>query len=164
MEAWRQVDEGAEDEARRLLERACGSTRWVDRMLALRPFGSQPALLSAARREWLGLSKADWLEAFGHHPMIGDRQALRERFASTGDLSEREQAGVSGASDATLSALAESNRAYEARFGYIFIVCATGLSAGEMLARLESRLANDPAVEIGIAAEEQAKIMSLRLS
>jgi 2-oxo-4-hydroxy-4-carboxy-5-ureidoimidazoline decarboxylase len=163
MELWRQVDEAGADEARRLLQRACGSRRWVERMVAARPFGSQPALLSAARREWSALSKADWLEAFRHHPKIGDRESLRQRFAATYDLSEREQTGVSGAPEATLTALAERNQAYEDRFGYLFIVCAAGLSADEMLARLESRIGNDPAVEIRIAADEQAKITALRL-
>ena len=132
--------------------------------MARRPFGNQPALLSAARQEWFALSKSDWLEAFSHHPKIGDREALRQRFAATHDLSEREQAGVSAASETTLATLAEGNHAYEERFGYIFIVCATGLSAEEMLALLESRLGNDPSVEIGIAAEEQAKITAIRLS
>jgi 2-oxo-4-hydroxy-4-carboxy-5-ureidoimidazoline decarboxylase len=163
MDPWRQIDAGSEDEARQILERACGSTRWVTSMLARRPFGSEPALLSAARREWFALSKADWIAAFDHHPRIGDTEALRQRFAATHDLSEREQAGARGASAATLARLAERNRAYEDRFGYIFIVCATGLTAEEMLARLESRLGNAPDVEIRIAAGEQAKITALRL-
>jgi len=164
MEPWRRVDLGSDDEARQLLARACGSSRWIDRMIARRPFGSQQALLSAAREEWFGLSKDDWLEAFSHHPKIGDTEALRKRFAATRDLSEREQAGVSGASDEVLSALADRNRAYEDRYGYIFIVCATGLSAEEMLARLRSRMENDPEVEIRIAAEEQARITAIRLA
>ena len=164
MELWRTIDLEPDEEARRVLRRACGSTRWIARMVARRPFGSQPALLTAARQEWFSLSKSDWLEAFSHHPKIGDRDALRQRFAATHDLSEREQGGVSGASDETLATLADRNRAYEDSFGYIFIVCATGLSAEEMLARLESRIANNPGVEIGIAAEEQAKITAIRLS
>jgi 2-oxo-4-hydroxy-4-carboxy-5-ureidoimidazoline decarboxylase len=164
MELWRTIDRESDAEARRLLQRACGASRWVDRMVARRPFGNQPALLSAARQEWFALSKSDWLEAFSHHPKIGDRDALRQRFAATRDLSEREQAGVSAASETTLATLAERNHAYEDRFGYIFIACATGLSAEDMLARLELRLGNNPSVEIGIAAEEQAKITAIRLS
>jgi len=163
MELWRRIDLGSDDEARPLLARACGSSRWVDRMLARRPFGSQQALLSAAREEWFGLSKDDWLEAFGHHPKIGDTEKLRQRVLATWDLSEREQAGVYSGSDEVLSALADRNRAYEDRYGYIFIVCATGLSAEEMLARLRSRMENDPEVEIRIAAEEQARITAMRL-
>jgi 2-oxo-4-hydroxy-4-carboxy-5-ureidoimidazoline decarboxylase len=132
-------------------------------MLGRRPFGSREALLSAARAEWDTLDERDWREAFTHHPKIGDREALRERFPSTHALSAREQAGVDRAPDAVLDALADGNRQYEKRFGYIFIVCASGLSAGEMLAMLNARLGNDPRDEIRIAAGEQAKITALRL-
>ena len=131
--------------------------------MARRPFGSHDSLMAAARDEWFGLQRSDWLEAFGHHPKIGDREALRQRFVRTAHLSEREQAGVDGASESLLEALAEGNREYERRFGYIFIVCASGKSAGEMLQLLGSRLPNPPDVEIRIAAEEQAKITELRL-
>lgn len=136
---------------------------WVERMLARRPFGSLDALLRAAREEWFALSEPEWREAFSHHPMIGDREALRARFARTRDLSLREQAGVDHAPDDMLDALAEANRAYLEKFGYIFIVCASGLSAGEMLARLQTRLGNTPETEIRLAAEEHAKITELRL-
>ena len=132
-------------------------------MLTRRPFHTQQDLIAAAREEWFALTEGDWLEAFRHHPKIGDRDALRQRFPATHHLSEREQAGVSGASDAVIDALAEGNRSYEAKFGYIFIVCATGRSADEMLAMLHERLDNDPAREIHIAAEEQAKITALRV-
>ncbi len=130
MDTWRSIDGAAPEEARRLLARACGSSRWIDRMLGRRPFGSREALLSAARAEWDALDERDWREAFTHHPKIGDREALRERFPSTHALSAREQAGVDGASDAVLDALAEGNRRYEERFGYIFIVCASGPERG----------------------------------
>jgi 2-oxo-4-hydroxy-4-carboxy-5-ureidoimidazoline decarboxylase len=163
MDTWQAIDQAERDEARRLLARACGSTRWADRMLATRPFGSREALLSAARAEWDGLSVDDWREAFNDHPRIGDREKLRQRFPATHDLSSREQAGVDSASDAVLDALAEGNQRYEHTFGYIFIVCASGLSADEMLATLTDRLRNDPAREIQIAAGEQAKITALRL-
>jgi 2-oxo-4-hydroxy-4-carboxy-5-ureidoimidazoline decarboxylase len=163
MEPWHTIDLGSEEEARGLLQRACGSSRWVNRMVGRRPFGGQQALLAVARDEWFALSRADWLEAFSQHPKIGDTNSLRQRFAATHDLSEREQAGVSGASETTLARLAERNRAYEDRFGYIFIVCATGLTADEMLTRLEARIGNDPDAEIGIAAQEQAKITAIRL-
>ena len=152
-----------QDEARRLLTACCGSTRWVERMLERRPFRSRERLLESARDIWFGLDRPDWLEAFSHHPKIGDLGALRARFASTGHLSEKEQAGVTGASGETLNALAAGNSEYESRFGYIFIVCATGLSADEMLERLRRRLTNHPEKEIGIAAQEQAKITELRL-
>jgi 2-oxo-4-hydroxy-4-carboxy-5-ureidoimidazoline decarboxylase len=133
-------------------------------MLGRRPFGSQEALMTAARDEWFALSEEDWREAFSHHPRIGDVADLRRRFPATHALSAREQRGVTGVSGEVLSALAEANRAYLERFGYIFIICASGRSAEEMLDALQRRLRNDPAVEILIAAEEQARIMELRLS
>jgi 2-oxo-4-hydroxy-4-carboxy-5-ureidoimidazoline decarboxylase len=163
MDTWQAIDQAEGDEARGLLARACGSTRWTERMLARRPFGSREALLSAARLEWDGLQPDDWREAFSHHPKIGDREMLRQRFPATHELSSREQAGIDSAADAILDALAEGNRRYEERFGYIFIVCASGLSADEMLAMLINRLGNDPDREIRFAAGEQAKISALRL-
>lgn len=164
MDTWQEIDRAAPDEARRLLTRACGSSQWADRMLGQRPFGSRESLLSAARREWDALTEDDWREAFTHHPKIGDRDALRQRFPSTHTLSTREQAGVDGAPDHVLDALAEGNRRYEETFGFIFIVCASGRSAEEMLAMLSARLGNDPAHEIRIAAAEQVKITALRLT
>src|SRR5262245_7956827 len=113
MEPWRRLDAASGDEARALLRRCCGATRWIEGMLARRPFASTPALLAAAREVWLALDRDDWVEAFAHHPKIGDRDSLRQRFASTAHLSEREQAGVSGASEDVLDALAEGNRDYE---------------------------------------------------
>ena len=163
MDAWQDIDQAAPGEASRLLTRACGSSRWVDRMMVRRPFGSRDALLAAAQEEWNRLTENDWREAFTHHPKIGDRSALRERFPATHALSAREQAGVDGVGDAVLEALADGNRQYEERFGYIFIVCASGLTAAEMLEMLTARLENDPAREIQIAAAEQAKITALRL-
>ena len=129
-----------------------------------RPFGSTEALLAAAREEWFTLGQDDWLEAFRHHPKIGDRAALRARFPATAHLSAREQHGVSGAPDEILDALAAGNREYEEKFGFIFIVCATGKSAGEMLGLLRARLPNPPEREIRIAASEHAQITELRLT
>lgn len=146
-----------------MLHRCCGSTQWVERMLARRPFGTRERLLDAAREEWWALSTPDWREAFSHHPRIGDRESLRRRFAETRHLSEREQAGLHTATGEVLTALEGANAAYEARFGYTFIICATGRHAAEMLAALQARLNNQPADEIRIAAEEQAKITELRL-
>jgi 2-oxo-4-hydroxy-4-carboxy-5-ureidoimidazoline decarboxylase len=163
MERWRRIDVTTEDDARQLLLGCCGSRRWVERMMALRPYGSSSGALALARAEWFRLGPDDWHEAFSHHPRIGDRDGLRNRFAPTRVLSEREQAGVDHASGETLDALLEANREYEARFGYIFIVCATGRSAAAMLAILRARLGNEPEVEIGIAAEEHARICELRL-
>lgn len=141
--------------ARAVLTRCCASRRWVDAMLAARPFASDAALFEAAERVWWALDSADWLEAFGGHPRIGERG--KDAWAW------REQAGVSGAAEETRSALARGNREYEARFGHVFLICASGKSAAEMLAALRGRLANDAMSELRIAAGEQAKITRLRL-
>jgi 2-oxo-4-hydroxy-4-carboxy-5-ureidoimidazoline decarboxylase len=163
MESWTRLDRASPQEARTLLSSCCGATRWIDRMMLRRPFVSRDRLLTAAREEWFALSEADWRDAFTHHPKIGDRDSLRRRFAATAHLSENEQRGVSTASEDVLAALAEGNRAYETRFGYIFIVCATGRTAEEMLRLLDQRLNNTPQEEIRIAAAEQSKITELRL-
>jgi 2-oxo-4-hydroxy-4-carboxy-5-ureidoimidazoline decarboxylase len=159
-----ELDAAPPEAAREILSRACGSSRWVDRMMARRPFGRDAKMLTAARVEWFALSEPDWLEAFSHHPQIGDRAALEARFPQTHDLSAKEQSGIGIAGADVLTALAQANTDYFNRFGFIFIVCATGKSAAEMLALLLSRLQNDRATELRIAVEEQAKITALRLS
>jgi 2-oxo-4-hydroxy-4-carboxy-5-ureidoimidazoline decarboxylase len=133
-------------------------------MVALFPIADAGTLMAKATTAWYALREADWREAFTHHPKIGsDVQALREKFASTSTWAEGEQAAVKQAPSATLEALAAGNREYEQKFGYIFIVCATGKSADEMLALLQARLPNKPEDEILIAMGEQAKITRLRL-
>jgi 2-oxo-4-hydroxy-4-carboxy-5-ureidoimidazoline decarboxylase len=133
-------------------------------MLRARPFDSPRALLSLAGEAWNRLEARDFLEAFSHHPEIGaDLAELQKKFASTAELSLGEQTGASGASEETLLALRAGNRAYRERFGYSFIVCATGKSALQMLALLEQRLPNPADTELDIAAAEQAKITRLRL-
>ena len=159
-----ELDTATDDVARAMLTRACGSSRWVDRMMARRPFGRDAKMLTAARVEWFALSEPDWLEAFSHHPQIGDRAALEARFPQTHDLSSKEQSGIGIAGADVLTALAHANTDYFNRFGFIFIVCATGKSAAEMLALLLARSQNDRATELRIAVEEQAKITALRLS
>ena len=163
MEPSARLDHAAIDEARALLHACCGSNRWVERMLARRPFGTTARLLAAAREQWFTLDPGDWQEAFSQHPRIGDREGLRARFPATHQWSEREQAGVASASDDVLEALAAANREYEDRFGFVFIVCASGKTAAEMLDLLRTRLKNDRAIELRAAAEEQAKIAELRL-
>jgi 2-oxo-4-hydroxy-4-carboxy-5-ureidoimidazoline decarboxylase len=163
MDALSRFDAMPEAEARAAFLRCCGSQRWAVAMSAGRPFRDAGALFSAAEARWNGLDREAWLEAFGHHPRIGDRAGLRVGFAATRAWAASEQAGAGAADDVVLEALAEANRRYEARFGYIFIVCATGKSAEEMLVRLEARLGNDPEQELRIAAGEQAKITRLRL-
>lgn len=149
--------------AREAFARCCGASAWVERMMARRPFASVDRALETAREEWQGLTPADWRAAFAHHPRIGDLESLQRKYATTADLAAREQAAVSKTTRAVLEALAEGNRAYEQRFGYIFIVFATGKSAEDMLELLKNRLGNEPSAEIGIAAGEQWKIMERRL-
>jgi 2-oxo-4-hydroxy-4-carboxy-5-ureidoimidazoline decarboxylase len=146
--------------------RCCGSSRWARQMSAARPFADATAMAEAADRIGSALEAADWLEAFAAHPKIGAGRAGGAGEAGRAgreDWSEQEQAGVALAADATLRRLADANRDYEARFGYIFIVCATGKTAAEMLALLDHRLRHDAGDELAIAAEEQRKITRIRL-
>jgi 2-oxo-4-hydroxy-4-carboxy-5-ureidoimidazoline decarboxylase len=152
-----------ENGAREAFARCCGASAWVSQMVSARPFASAAQVLDVARERWESLGPPDRREAFAHHPRIGDLESLQRKYAASADLASREQAGVSKATRAVLEALAEGNRAYEQRFGYIFIVFASGKSAEEMLELLKNRLGNEPAAEIGIAGKEQWKIMRLRL-
>jgi OHCU decarboxylase len=148
-----------------LLRACCGSTAWVDGMLARRPFGARDALLRAADEVWKALDTMDWLEAFAHHPRIGESKSAASRGGDerARGWSEGEQAGMRDAATPLRAALARANAAYVARFGYICIICATGKSAEELLAITQARLQNDPATELDVAAEEQRKITALRL-
>ncbi len=153
-----------DDAALRLaLTKCCASRRWVSGMVAARPFLDEQHAIEAASNIWWHLDREDWLEAFAAHPKIGDLDSLRAKFADTRTWAGGEQSGVKGASQATIERLARSNREYEIKFGYIFIVCASGKTADEMLAILESRLPNNPEIELRIAAAEQWKITELRL-
>ncbi len=146
------------DEARAALARCCGSARWVAGMMARRPWATAAALFADAEATWAGLARDDVLEAFAHHPRIG------ARAEQTDDAwARQEQARVADADGETRRALLEANEQYLQRFGYIFIVCATGKSAGEMLGLLGARLGNAPERELAIAAGEQARITRLRL-
>lgn len=140
--------------AGRALQQCCGSARWVAAMLARRPFGTEDALLRAADECWWTLGTSDWLEAFSHHPRIGDRAA---------GWAADEQSGVRGASDDTTRQLATLNRQYERKFGHVFLIFASGKDAATMLAELQRRITSDPAAELRAAAAEQAKITALRL-
>jgi len=144
----------AEEEAGAAMLACCGSKRWARRMAERRPFSSEADLFADAGRIWGELSERDWLEAFAAHPKIGERASGQ---------AAAEQAGARGASPETLAALARANREYEERFGYIFIVCASGRSAEEMLDLCRRRLHNAPAEELKVAAEEQRRITRLRL-
>jgi OHCU decarboxylase len=133
-------------------------------MLAHRPFGTLVRVLNEAEEIWWSLGPDDWREAFGHHPRIGEQAAVAHQGAPATAWSADEQRGAATAAEDTRQALAEGNREYERRFGHIYLVCATGKSAEEMLALLRQRLSNDPATELRVAASEQAKITRLRLA
>lgn len=150
-------------DARAELLRCCGSSRWADGMVRARPFRDAEHLFAEAAWLWAQTGPEDWHEAFKHHPRIGDVSQLRAKFAATATWSSQEQGGVTGADEAVLRGLAEGNTEYERRFGFIFLVCATGKSAAEMLALLRARLDNPPDEELRIAAGEQAKITRIRL-
>ena len=152
-----------ESEAIEAFTKCCGAHRWVNKMVHKRPYRDAADLLAEADEIWEQLGEEDWREAFTHHPKIGDIGSLRAKFANTQDWASGEQAGTAAASEEVLTGLAAGNAEYESRFGYIFIVCATGKSAAEMLDLLRARLGNAPEHEIRIAAAEQAKITRLRL-
>ncbi len=146
------------------LRTCCGAEAWVRGVADGAPFAYDETLYERAQAIWYGLAEPDWREAFTHHPKIGqDVNSLREKFASTAQWASGEQGAVQRASEETLQALARGNEEYEAKFGYIFIVCATGKTADEMLALLQERLPNPPEDEIHIATIEQARITQLRL-
>ena len=148
-------------EAEPLLRDCCGSSRWVSRMAEQRPYETIDALHKAADSTWWKLDRADWLEAFSHHPQIGERPAAGSEAAQK--WAAGEQSGARAASDDVKSRLARANRAYFEKFGYIYIVCATGKSAEAMLAILNQRLQNDAPSEISVAAEQQRLITRIRL-
>jgi len=153
----------AANEAESELLKCCGSRRWAERMIAKRSFENVADLIAKADRVWWSLEQGDWREAFLSHPKIGEKKAIAATSEQSKQWSEAEQAGIGDAANSTLATLAELNRKYEDKFGYIFIVCASGRSSEEMLGILRSRLGNDPDEELRIAAAEQAKITKLRL-
>jgi 2-oxo-4-hydroxy-4-carboxy-5-ureidoimidazoline decarboxylase len=159
----------ASEAAREALRSCCGAARWVDAMSALRPFVSSEALYAAADRIWRALDRADVLEAFAHHPRIGDRAGGDSARAATAtshawSAEEQARAAATTATDTdSASALRTLNQQYAARCGSIFIICATGKSADQILAALRARLPNPPDVELAIAAGEQGAITRLRL-
>ena len=143
--------------------KCCGSRNWARTMAEARPFASVDQLLTKADSLWRSLSHEDWLEAFRAHPKIGEKKAATTQSKQAEKWSTQEQAGTQEATAETKAALAEGNRKYMDRFGFIFIICASGNSADEMLASLNNRLQNDPETELVIASEEQRKITRLRL-
>jgi OHCU decarboxylase len=149
--------------ARAELLKCCGSTRWAATLTERRPFTNLDQLLAQSSDVWWALDQGDWLEAFRSHPKIGEKKAAASVATQSQQWSAEEQQGVARAGEEAVEKLARLNRVYEEKFGFIFIVCATGKSTDEILALLETRLENEPAAELRSAAAEQAKIADLRL-
>jgi 2-oxo-4-hydroxy-4-carboxy-5-ureidoimidazoline decarboxylase len=158
--SWNAMDSA---EAAAIVLSCCGSTRWAETLAHSRPISDETALLHRAEEIWWQLDEADWLEAFAAHPRIGERKAPKEATSQSAAWSVTEQSGVIHEDSAILSALADGNRRYEERFGRIYIVCATGKTAHEMLVILNRRLANDDKSELRESAEQQRQITAIRL-
>lgn len=159
----RELNHLPEEQLKESLTHCCGSSAWVQAMMQHKPFASKETLLHLAEELWQQTTPADWREAFLHHPKIGDIESLQKKFASTAKWAAGEQGAVKEASRSVIEALANGNDLYEQKFGFIFIVCATGKSAEEMLALLQARLPNSTEEELKIAMLEQQKITQLRL-
>jgi OHCU decarboxylase len=158
----RRINELSEAQATAEFLKCCGSDEWAKRMSDARPFPNWYEFSSKADEIWWNLDAEDWLEAFRAHPKIGEKKAAATQTAQAQQWSANEQSESQKAAE-TKAAVAEGNRDYEQRFGFIFIICATGRSAEEILAALNARLKNDAETELRVAAEEQQKITQLRL-
>jgi 2-oxo-4-hydroxy-4-carboxy-5-ureidoimidazoline decarboxylase len=159
LSAWNGADRQAALDA---MLACCGARRWAEAIVALRPIGSVLELSAAADRIWNTMEETDWMQAFACHPRIGERKAAHASQKSVA-WSRQEQSSASGAAERVLAELAAGNALYEQRFGFTYIVCATGKSAEEMLAILNRRLASDRAAELREAAEQQRQITQIRL-
>jgi 2-oxo-4-hydroxy-4-carboxy-5-ureidoimidazoline decarboxylase len=144
----------SDEDARNAFTSCCGSTRWVTLMVNARPFDSIDEMIEAADDAWAKTGPTDWLEAFSHHPRIGERGSGREAA---------EQAGAQSAPLTVKEQISDINNAYEKKFGHIYIVCAAGKSGEEMLEIAKARMRNEPQDELEVAAEEQRKITEIRL-
>ena len=159
LEAWNKADE---TEALNQMLACCGARNWASAMVALRPIGSVFELSEAADRVWATMTETDWMEAFACHPRIGERKATQAVPKSTA-WSLQEQSSLAVADASVLAQLNEKNTQYEEKFGFTYIVCATGKTADEMLIILKRRLTNDRATELREAAEQQRQITQIRL-
>lgn len=159
----KRLNELSADNAQAEFVKCCGSTRWAQAMTAARPFNAIDDLLAKADSVWWSLDKEDWLEAFRAHPKIGEQKAAAAQSEQARSWSTQEQSAASRATAEVMSALVDGNREYEQRFGFIYIVCATGKSSEELLEILQARLKNDSETELHNAADEQRKITRLRL-
>ncbi|HYW74713.1 MAG TPA: 2-oxo-4-hydroxy-4-carboxy-5-ureidoimidazoline decarboxylase [Pyrinomonadaceae bacterium] len=158
-----QLNELPAEAARTGFLKCCGARAWAEAMTASRPFASEAELFAKADEASSAMQTEDWLEAFRAHPKIGEKKAGTPQTQTEANWSAQEQSGMNAASVDTVARLAQANRQYEAKFGFIFIVCASGKSSAEMLSLLNHRLDNDPPAELAVAAQEQRKITRLRL-
>lgn len=143
--------------------KCCGSREWARRVTAERPFADLDDLIAKSERFWWSLEPNEWLAAFHSHPKIGEQKAAAPTAAAAQQWSADEQSGIRYSAPQTIDDLAQLNREYDEKFGFIFIVCASGKSSQEMLSILRDRLGNDADDELRNAAAEQAKITQLRL-
>ena len=157
------INQAEKAEAESIFRDCCGSAKWTSLMARARPFTSEDQLLDTAAGIWIDLQPVDWLEAFSAHPKIGETKSAGLQEGRSAEWSAGEQAGISSANELVRQELAAANRAYNEKFGFIFIVCATGKNAEKMLEVCRARLGNDLETEIGIAAREQQKITEIRL-
>ena len=159
-----QLNDLAEDEARQEFSKCCSANRWIEVMVNGRPYSGLEDLVKSALDQWAQMEDADILQAFDGHPKIGDLDSLKQKYYNTHAIAADEQSGVQSASDQTIEQLAHYNALYESKFGFIFIVCATGKSVQQMLEMIRQRLNNDRKTEMVIAANEQAKIIAIRIN
>lgn len=160
-----QFNELSTAEATAQLLGCCTSSYWAQQLASAAPFTAIDAMLSASDAAWNQAQalEANLMEAFDGHPQIGNVDSLKEKYRSTQDSAAHEQSGANDAEDKVLEALAQGNQDYLDKFGFIFIVFATGKSAQQMLDLLLARLPNDRATELANAAAEQNKITRLRI-
>ena len=158
-----ELNQGDSEQACIELLKCCGSSQWTEKMLAARPYNSVSHLLELEGQIWSDLGEVDYLEAFAAHPKIGASKPP-DNAKNTESWTGKEQAGMMSADEQTKLKLKTENQKYAEKFGYIFIVCATGKSASEILELLRIRLENSPETELEIAAGEQMKITNLRLN
>jgi OHCU decarboxylase len=162
-ERLKELNQAAKEKAKADFLSCCGSQTWARMMTEARPFADVAALINQAEQIWLNLEAQDWLEAFAAHPKIGAKKAVLRQSAQAAEWSNVEQSGTQTADDSLRDELEKANRLYEEKFGFIFIVCATGKTAEEMLDLCRRRVHNDADSEIRIAADEQRKITEIRL-
>ncbi len=153
----------SDKEAYKELEKCCVAKDWINEMIRFRPYNKIQDVFIASDIAWKNCNEADYLEAFKGHPKIGDISTLSQKYANTTGMAENEQSGIAIANDEVIRRLATGNQKYEDKFGFIFIVCASGKTAQEMLSLLEERIVNDASTELRIAASEQHKITTIRL-